>query len=355
MRRLVFVTQAYDPHATILGVTRDWVTALARRCAGVDVIAASAPAAGDPSAPNVRVFSLGKERGSGRLVQTARLARALASTVPGAGAVFVHMVPRFAVLAAPFATALRRPLALWYAQGGVDGDLRVAGRLVDHILTPTRDSFPLYGPTVDRRLRITGHGIDTSRYAPDGSAPVTPRRLLAAGRLSPSKRYGHLLDAVARLPAISWGLRIAGAPLYPSDHALAAALRQQAATLGIAGRVEFAGDVPYARMAGEYRAAWALAHTSATGSLDKVVLEAMACATPVLSTAPTSRTAFGDLAGTLWCADESPESLAGALAGVLDWSPARRRDVGAAARAIVERQHSLGSWADGVVRVLGVG
>jgi glycosyltransferase involved in cell wall biosynthesis len=352
--RLVFITQAYDPAATILGVTRDWVAALARRCDGVDVIAGAAPAPRLGPA-GVRVASLGKERGVGRAGQTLRLARALATSVPRAGAVFVHMVPRLVLLAYPFAALARRPLALWYAQGGLDPSLRLASRLASHILTPTRDSFPLRGAAVDRRLTVTGHGVDTARYAPDATPPATPPRMLAAGRLSPSKRYALLLKAAARLPDLDWRLRIAGPPLYPSDRAHAATLQRLAADLGIADLVEFAGDIPYQHMPAEYRAAWVLAHTSATGSLDKVVLEAMACGTPVLSTAASSRTAFGALADTLWCPDESPEAVAGALANLLHWSPARRLDAGMAARAVVERDHSLDTWAQRVVRLLGVG
>jgi glycosyltransferase involved in cell wall biosynthesis len=386
MRRLVFVTQTYDPDATVLGVTRDWVAALARRCAGVDVIAASVPGgtetAGAPvptpsrvarwrcyatgrldpggapgrkgDLPAVRVFSLGKAQGAGRAAQVVRLGRALAGTVPGAGAVFVHMVPRLAILAYPFAAVARRPLALWYAQGGVDRSLRLASHLADYVLTPTRDSFPLTGEGVERRLRVTGHGIDTSRYAPDETPPACPPRLLAAGRLSPSKRYDHLLDAVALMQDRDWRLRIAGPPLYPSDVTHAESLRERARALGLAERVDFLGAVPYEGMPAEYRGAWVLAHTSATGSLDKVVLEAMACGTPVISTAASSRTAFGSLAETLWCPDDRPAGIAGALAHALDWSQAQREEVGARARAVVEREHSLEGWARRVAGLLGV-
>jgi glycosyltransferase involved in cell wall biosynthesis len=360
MRRLVFVTQTYDPDATVLGVTRDWVAALARCCAGVDVIATSVPGGAQAAGysgrkgdlPAVRVLSLGKEQGAGRSAQAARLGRALARTVPGAGAVFVHMVPRLAILAYPFAAFARRPLALWYAQGGVDRSLRLASRLADHLLTPTRDSFPLAGEAVERRLRVTGHGIDTSRYAPDGTAPARPPRFLAAGRLSPSKRYDRLLEAVALMKDREWRLRIAGPPLYSSDVAHAETLRERARTLGLAERVDFLGAVPYESMPVEYRGAWALAHTSATGSLDKVVLEAMACGTPVVSTAPSSRTAFGSLAGDLWCPDDRPAGIASALAQALDWAPAQREEVGSRARAVVQREHSLEGWARRVAGLL---
>src|SRR5262249_12949347 len=159
----------------------------AARCAGVDVIAAGAPA-GVETPPNVRVVSLGKERGAGRAAQAAALAGALTRIVPGAGAVLVHMLPSYPLVAFAFPRPAGRPLALWSAQGGVARSLRLASRLVDRLLTPTRDSFPLAGPAVARRLVVTGHGIDTTRYAPNGTVPVRPPRLLAAGRLSPSKR-----------------------------------------------------------------------------------------------------------------------------------------------------------------------
>src|SRR5688500_16618995 len=117
------------------------------------------------------------------------------------------MVPRYALLAAPLALALRRPMALWYAQGGVSPALRAAVPLVKHILTPTRDSFPLAGETVERRLRITGHGVDTTRYASRRGSPAECGRVLAAGRLSAAKRYEALVEALSHVTHIPWRLR----------------------------------------------------------------------------------------------------------------------------------------------------
>ena len=367
MRRIVFITQAIDPASTVLGVTRDWVAALAERCGGVDVIALSAApsgAAGGERWSNVRAVSLGKERGASKRAQLVAFYRALAVALPRSSAIFVHMVPRYALLAYPLALVAGRPLALWYAQGGVGASLQLAARLASWILTPTRDSFPLSGRRIDRRVIVTGHGIDTHRFAPNGSVPATngagssaaregpPRRLLAAGRLSPSKRYDLLLEALAALPDREWRLRIAGGPLSGSDRAYAARLRARATQLGLAGCVAFGGFVPYAEMAAEYRAAWALAHTSATGSLDKVVLEAMACGTPVVSSAPTSRAALGPLAEELWCPAERPDAVAARLAAALSWTPARRGELGAALRREVEQHHSLPRWADRVAGLL---
>lgn len=350
MSRLIFVTQAYQRDSTILGVSRDWARALAARCDGVDVIALTGEAEDDGS--GVRVHDLGKGRGASRGAQLALLYRALAQTLRGASAVLVHMVPRYALLALPLARVARRPIALWYAQGGVDSALRFAARLVDHVLTPTRDSFPLSGGSLDARLRVTGHGVDTRRYAPGHGAQAQPGRMLAAGRLSASKRYELLMDAAAALRAPDWRLRIASGGGYAADDAYRRRVEERIAALGVGERVALLGAVPYDAMPNEYRAAWLLAHTSATGSLDKVVLEAMACGSPVVSTALSSGPLLAPIEGALAPTAASTGELAAALDEVLDWTAPRRREVSAALRDVVEREHSLDRWADVVSALL---
>lgn len=353
MGRLVFLTQAYLPESTILGVTQDWVRALAARCDGVDVIAQAARA-GRQDGDRVRVFSLGKDRELGRGRQLVALFAALARTLPTASGVMVHMVPRYALIAAPAARMLSRPVALWYAQGGVSRALRTATRLVDHVLTPTRDSFPLHGPHVERRLRITGHGIDTVRYAPDAPGTSSGRRglILGAGRLSASKRYDRLIEALPALRSTAWRVEIASGSHYATDAAHEHALRDRVAELGLASSVSFLGAVPYAAMPQAYRRAWLLAHTSATGSLDKVVLEAMACGVPVVSTSAPARPLLAPVDTALAPPDGDPCALAAALDEVLGWSDVRRAECGAQLRETVQRDHSLQGWAGQVGALL---
>jgi glycosyltransferase involved in cell wall biosynthesis len=350
MGRLVFITQTYRTDSTILGVTRDWVRALAARSDGVDVIALDGVRElGDE---RVRVHDLGKGTGGGRAVQLARFYRALAMTLRGAQAVLVHMVPRYALLAFPLARALRRPIALWYAQGGVDGMLREAVGVVDHILTPTRDSFPLTGRSVERRLCVTGHGVDTGRYAPGGTVPAERGLILAAGRLSPAKRYEFLIDSLRRVHTADWRLRIASGGGYSQSRAHAKDLSERIERHGMGERIALLGAVGYEDMPVEYRRAWLLGHTSGTGSLDKVVLEAMACGTPVVSSAQSSRSLLAPVDSSLAPTDADEASYASALEDVLRWSETRRAEVGQALRRQVDGAHSLRGWADQVAALL---
>jgi hypothetical protein len=196
-------------------VTRDWVAALARRCDGVDVIAAAAPAPG--WAPPAYA-----SRRSGRSAVSGGPDRPCDWPVPWPPppprrGVFVHMVPRLVLLAYPFAALARRPLALWYAQGGLDPSLRLASRLASHILTPDAGQLP--------PARCGG------RPAPDGHRPRRRHRTLRSGRHAAGDAAAHArrrppLAVQALRPAaegsrpaadLDWRLRIAGHPcIHPT-------------------------------------------------------------------------------------------------------------------------------------------
>lgn len=103
-----------------------------------------------------------------------------------------------------------------------------------------------------------------------------PFRLLAVGRLVPEKAHDLLLDALARVADRSISLTLLG------DGPLRAALEGQAASLGLGGRVRFAGFVrdPAPEMARAH--AWVL--TSPAEGLPLALLEAMQAGLPILST-----------------------------------------------------------------------
>ncbi len=359
---LLFVTQSYDADSTILGVTGDWVHALARRCSSVQVLAQQAGRRPPDAPSNVTVHSLGKERGAARQRQLGRLLATLgrvlvtAPPVERATAIFVHMVPRYAALAAPLAKLCRVPLVLWYAQGGVSRDLQIAHRLVDRVVSASCRSYPL---GVDR-LVVVGHGIATDRYVPPPAlcrhddGPV----LLSVGRLSPAKDHETTIEALSVLHAHAGTaaaaiLRICGAPLYPSDEAYAERLRRRVGELGLEAAVQFAGNVPYAAMPAEYQRAAVCLHTSRTGSLDKAALEPLACGVPVVTSNPAVRHELAAWGERLSFPAGDGARLAERVQGVLAWTAGERAAAAATMRQLVEQRHGLEQWADRVVALLG--
>ena len=107
--------------------------------------------------------------------------------------------------------------------------------------------------------------------------------LLTVGRIDAEKNPFLLLDVLARIERERPGrFRLRWAGVGP----LADAVRERAAELGLADRVELLGYVPFGeRLLGLYRDAHAFVHVSLTEGVPHVLHEALASGTPVVATA----------------------------------------------------------------------
>lgn len=101
--------------------------------------------------------------------------------------------------------------------------------------------------------------------------------LMWAGWLNPRKALGLAIEALARVQNLPVRLRVIGEG--PMRHPW----RKQAEALGIGGRVEFVGKVPWAEMRDQYRRSDAFLFTSLRDSSGNVVFEAMASSLPILA------------------------------------------------------------------------
>src|SRR5205085_10439973 len=116
--------------------------------------------------------------------------RALARELRGADAVVAHMVPLYAVIAAPLVRPRRIPLALWYTHWKAHAVVRAAEKVCTHILSVDRRSFPL--PSA--KVHAIGHGIDLREFSCT-ETPPGPLRALVLGRYSPAKGLETILEA----------------------------------------------------------------------------------------------------------------------------------------------------------------
>lgn len=185
------------------------------------------------------------------------------------------------------------------------------------------------------RIRRVYNGVDLSRLTP-GAGPRRPEEILAVGRLIEKKGFSVLVEACAALAArgVGFTCRIIGeGPLRP-------ALEAQIAELGLGGRVTLAGAMTHEKVLAEMAGAAVLAAPfviAASGDRDglpTVLLEAMALATPVVSTTVTGApeivadgetgllTAPGDAAAL---ADALERTLARPEMGAAMGAKARRR------------------------------
>lgn len=178
------------------------------------------------------------------------------------------------------------------------------------------------------KLHVMRNGVDLERFSPQPREPL--RRvlgveggvplLLSVGHLIERKGHHIAIDALAALGGMPEAhLAIVGeGPLRESLHA-------QAQRLGVGARVHFAGAVRNEELAHWYSAADLLVLASSREGWANVLLESMACGTPVVATAVsgTPEVVRSDAVGSLVEARDGA-SFARAIALQLARAPSRQ-------------------------------
>lgn len=135
------------------------------------------------------------------------------------------------------------------------------------------------------KLHTLRNGVDLDRFAPEPrdtarerlGLPLQGRLMLSVGHLIERKGHFVAIDSLAHLPA---DVRLVIAGSGPDRQAL----EKRAAQRGFSDRVQFAGVVPQTDLKWWYSAADVLALCSSREGWANVLLEAMACGTPVIAT-----------------------------------------------------------------------
>ena len=133
------------------------------------------------------------------------------------------------------------------------------------------------------RVQVLRNGVDTTRFFPVPQAearrriggPLQGPRLVTVGNLVPVKGHALLLEALSGLPG--WHLDVVG------RGPLEGALRAQALALGLAERVRFVGAVAQEELPWHFAAADLSVLASEREGWPNVLLESMACGTPVVA------------------------------------------------------------------------
>lgn len=281
--KLLIVTQNADKNDENTGAFYYWFEAFAKK---FDEVAIITGRKGDTSFPgNVKVFSFGKGVERSKIMRVWKFWELFSRQYAVADLVFFHMIPEFVLAASPFLVSLRKPVFLWYAHGSVPWKLKVAERLADFIFTSSQSGFRL----PSKKVFFTGQAINTDIFAPrSAKAPRARRdiRFVTVGRISPIKNYEIILRACKVLEDTwprEWTLSCVGGPLLSRDHDYFDFLRTLVKTLGIEKRVEFLGSRSFSEIPLLLPDYDVFLNVSKTGSLDKVVLEAMASGLSVIT------------------------------------------------------------------------
>lgn len=194
----------------------------------------------------------------------------------------------------------------------------------------------LFQPLAPAQTRnaLQAYGLEHGQY------------LAFVGTLEPRKGLDVLLDAYLLLPAAlrrTYPLAIAGASGWQNS-----ALLGRMERLRRAGEVRLLNYIPQADLPAFYAGAATFVYPSVYEGFGLPVLEAMACATPVVISAGTAMQEFCEQAGVVFPAGDAG-ALAHALAGLLE-DPAHRLATGQAGPRIAAA-HTWERCADATIQV----
>lgn len=138
------------------------------------------------------------------------------------------------------------------------------------------------------KLHMLRNGVDLQRFQPQPRASARQAigydgqpLLLSVGNLLALKGHDLCIDALAELSRTHPGARL----LIVGSGPLSAQLGLRAQQRGVADRVHLVGQVPNAELSRWYSAADCLLLASSREGWPNVLLESMACGTPVLASA----------------------------------------------------------------------
>lgn len=287
---LLIVTQSVDNQDQLLGFFTRWLSEFAKHFSEVHVICLFE---GTHSLPqNVFVHSLGKEKGNSRLSYIFNFYKHIFSLRKRCDAVFVHMNPVYLILGGPFWKIWGKKIGLWYTHKHVDMKLRLGTLFSDKIFSASKESFRLKTP----KLLVTGHGIDLNEGFVQNKVAGTELRLSIVGRISEIKqtlKAMHILELLTK--DMKATLSVIGDAATLGDAAYKEKVILYIKEKQLRDIVTLKGALSHKEVLESFGQTDIMLHTSQTGSVDKVVLEALLSDTLVLTENESFKSALSPL------------------------------------------------------------
>ena len=271
---LVMVTRKVDRNEHLAGFIYNWVKKLGEQVDELRVISwQEGDSTGLPK--NIKVTHLKTKQN--KLVKAIVFRRAVKNNLKGADGIFCHQMPIYTILAAPYARRYKKKLVSWYMHKTVDRKMKKMEKGSDVVLSASKDSFRLDS----NKLILTGHGIDIEKFKPLSNLKATNVfRIVSVGRISPTKDYESMIKAMDILVDSGLSdltLTIIGEPGLENQKTYFENLKQMVSKMNLTAKVWFLGSVPNNEISHHLQQSDLFLNLSGTGSVDKAVLEAMAC------------------------------------------------------------------------------
>lgn len=284
MRLLIF-TQKVDTNDDVLGFFSSWIQEFSKQCESVIVVGLWLGKYDLPE--NVKVFGLGKSNLPEnypwlfkKIVYVWSFYKIIWQERKKYDTVFVHMNIIYVLLGAWLWRILGKKIGLWHAHGKTNRRLILAGKLSDHVFTSTKEGCRMES----NKIRIVGQGIDVVNFSPIKREKNKIFKIISVGRISPVKDYETIIKAIEILhDKVDISVDIVGGAGLADQEVYFQSLKKIVEGSCLVDIINFVGAIPNNKILSYLQRADLFVNASHTGSLDKAMLEAMACGLPMLT------------------------------------------------------------------------
>lgn len=349
--KLLIITQIIDVNDSVLGFMHGWIEEFSKKCEKLTIICLQK---GEYNLPdNVKILSLGKESGYSRLKYIFRFYKYIWQERNNYDAVFVHMNSEYVVLGGLLWRLWNKEVSLWYAHGHVPFSLKIAEKLVNIIFTSTKSGCRIKS----NKIKVIGQGIDVNKFkikSPKLKVKYDIFKIISIGRISPSKDYATLIKAVEILKdkGIKLSVEIIGSPATEADKIYFQELNKLIEDKNLKDKIKFIGPVANKNIVSFLQNADFFVNMGQTGSLDKAMVEAMACGLPILTCNEALEEVLGDYQEELMYPKKDYRSLAEKIEYIFSLSFEQYKIIGKDLRNIVVANHSLENLIVNIINII---
>jgi len=287
MKLLMITRKVDEKDSSPAGFTYNWVKKIGEKLEKLYVITWQKSYRGNLP-ENIEIISLSHNKFFKVFVLQFKLLKIL----PKVNGVFCHQNPEYTILSALISKIFGKRITSWYTHGSINWKRHLLERLTNKIITVSDKSFRK--PIFPKKVKIVGHGIDIDYFMPDKQdKEINDKfKIISIGRISPTKDYETLIEAIGILikekNIKNLEVKIIGGPVLKKEQKYFDDLKNIIKYKDLEKYIRLLGPVSYNQILSYYQNSDLFINMSHTGSVDKAVLEAMACEKLVL----TSNEAF---------------------------------------------------------------
>ncbi|MBN1574756.1 MAG: glycosyltransferase family 4 protein [Deltaproteobacteria bacterium] len=293
---------------------------------------------------NFKHFSLGKEKGYGRVRLLFNYYRLLFKLMGKVDGFFGHMNSLYSILAVPVAYIYGVKVISWVAHMNINNTIRLNSYLSNVMVTASEESLNIDS----RKKRVLGHGIDVVKFSRD-SKIKRRKRIVTIGRVTSVKDNETLIRSIHliadTLRERDWKLEVIGSSPTPESKEYREKLLKLADGLKISDLVDFLPEVSNDQVPGILNGSSVFVNMQSKGGAGKAVLESLATETITVLCTDTFNDHLGEeLTEYLIYKPGDPKDLAEKLKNLIELMELDENkavEIGRDLRDIVVKHHNL--------------